>query len=478
MKIVSMAVENIMKITSAFIVPTDSTILVQGGNAQGKSSCLDSIVMALAPKSVKTFPKQPLKAGSKKGSITIKVDGNDQIPPFTIVRSITEKGESLKIEPEKILAGETPRSFLDKLIGSISFDPLDFINKEPKKQRSTLMELIGLDVDEWERKEKEVFDERTIKGRELKIAEAKVNGAVVYEDVGTEELKVGDLTEKLQKAIKDNQEISNRKNANEKLKESAIEIKDVKIPELKKEIVELQSKLLAKQADLEAMESDLNNKREQYKKEKDDLSLTFPTDTSEIEVAISNIESTNSKIRHNKQIQSELAEKDSIQAAYDEIDQRLETIRADKLKAIQEANIPVPGLAFDDDGLVYNSIPLSQCSDGEKLMIGMGISMALNPTMRVLRIKDGSLLDNENLKIIQDMVKEKDYQVFVERVSSLDQYNATGKVGIYIEEGEIIMMDGKAVEKKLSTKKSDTPIKNNQAERVSAFLNTHKDEDW
>jgi hypothetical protein len=56
-------------------------------------------------------------------------------------------------------------------------------------------------------------------------------------------------------------------------------------------------------------------------------------------------------------------------------------------------------ISFDDDGILYNGLPLAQCSDGEKLMVSMGISMALNPTLRVLRIKDGSLLDKTNLAI-------------------------------------------------------------------------------
>ena len=456
MKIVSLQIENIMKIGAAFIQPSDSTILVQGCNAAGKSSVLDSLVMALAPKSAKTFPKNPIKSGAKRGNIVIKVDGNDSIPNFTIVRSITEKGESLKIEPEKVLAGETPRSFLDKLIGSISFDPLDFINKDPKRQRSALMELIGLDVDEWERKEKEAFDRRTEIGRDLKVAEAKIKDAVFYEDVGTEEIKVSDLATKLQKAIASNQEIANRLKANGNLKQSAISNKE-KVESIKIQIVDLEK-------EIDRLERVIADQRTKYKSEKDDLDLTFPIDTNEINSEIQSVESTNSKIRHNIQVNHDTMLKDRVQALYDAAESTLEAIRADKLKAIQEANIPVPGLLFDDDGLVYNSIPLSQCSDGEKLMIGMGISMALNPTMRVLRIKDGSLLDPNNLKIIQDMVRENGFQLWVEKVNDVAGYESSGKVGLYIQEGEVIMMDGKPVEKKSvpaekkSTKKSDAPI--------------------
>jgi len=176
MKIISLAVENIMKIRAAFIKPTDDVVLIQGDNGAGKSSILDAIVFAF--KGDRELPAEPVRKGAKKGNIKIHMDGDPKldIPPFVITRTITDKRATLKIEPAEILHGETPRSFMDKIIGSISFDPLAFINNDSKKQRKILLELIGVDVDELDRSEKEVFDERTVKGRELKAAEIKVKG--------------------------------------------------------------------------------------------------------------------------------------------------------------------------------------------------------------------------------------------------------------------------------------------------------------
>jgi hypothetical protein len=98
--------------------------------------------------------------------------------------------------------------------------------------------------------------------------------------------------------------------------------------------------------------------------------------------------------------------------------------------------MPVPGLSFNESELLYNDIPLSQASDGEKLMIGLGISMALNPKLRVLRIKDGSLLDESNRQIIREQLKDKDYQLWFESVSS------DKSVGIFIEDGGVVAIDG------------------------------------
>jgi molybdopterin converting factor small subunit len=445
MKIISLSVSNIMKVTAAFIQPKSEVVVIQGENEAGKSTLLNSIVMAFGGDRV--LPEIPLKKGSKKGEIVVKLDGDKslRIPPFVITRSFTDKKAYVKIEPESVTAGETPRSFLDKLIGSISFDPLKFINEESKKQRKTLLTLIGIDPDEWDAKEKVAFDKRTEIGRELKVAEAKCKDRVVYDDVEeTEEIKVGDLTARLQKAIAYNQDRINRINKNESLKGAAIGNKEM-VEKLKKQIAEL--------------EETITEQRDRYKAEKDDLALSMPEDIDAINSEIQSIESKNSKIRHNRQVKDELREKALKDAAYADADAQVDEIRTDRLKLIQEAAMPIPGLSIDDSGILYNDIPLDQCSDGAKLMIGVAISMALNPTVKVILIRDGSLLGPKNMALLQKLVKDKEYMLFIERVADLDQYNSTGQIGIYIQEGAIEFLDGVPVEKVKASAKSKADVK-------------------
>jgi len=413
MRITELVISNVMKIKAIHIVPKSEVVLVQGVNGAGKSSLLDTIVMAFKGK--KEFPEVPLHKGSKRGSIKISIDGDDIIGPFTITQNITEKSSTLIIEPDKVLAGETPRSFLDKLIGKISFDPLQFINEEGKKQRRVLMELIGIDVDKLDREEKAIFDERTVIGRDLKIAKARTEGLEYYKDVKeTEEIKVSELSKKLTDATSYNQALTNS------LRDNQIRAEEGK--RIKAQIDDLTAKF-------EAI-------KEKFQSEKKRLAGMEPQDISTINAEIQDIETTNYRIRANNTYKMESEALQAIQDEYDAVDKHLEIYRANRLRIIQEANIPVDGLTFDDDGLLYNDIPLSQCSDGEKLMVSMGISMALNPTMRVVRIKDGSLLDKKNMAILETMCKDKDFQLFIERVSDRDTYEKGGKVGILIEEGE------------------------------------------
>ncbi|MBA7591399.1 hypothetical protein ES708_33555 [subsurface metagenome] len=71
----------------------------------------------------------------------------------------------------------------------------------------------------------------------------------------------------------------------------------------------------------------------------------------------------------------------------------------------------------------------------------MSIAMALNEKFKVILVKDASLLDKENLKVIREMAKDGGYQVWLEMVSD------TGEMGFYFVEGEIESVNGKKVKK-------------------------------
>ena len=100
--------------------------------------------------------------------------------------------------------------------------------------------------------------------------------------------------------------------------------------------------------------------------------------------------------------------------------------------AMAEANMPIPGLSLTAGTVMLNGLPFDQASDAERLRASVAIAMAGNPQLRVIRIKDGSLLDDGGIQMIADLAKENDYQVWLERVDS------TGKIGIVMEDGEVV----------------------------------------
>ncbi len=58
--------------------------------------------------------------------------------------------------------------------------------------------------------------------------------------------------------------------------------------------------------------------------------------------------------------------------------------------------------------------------------------MAMNPKLRVLIVRDGSLLDDASMEIMRGLATDADFQIWMEVVDS------SGAVGICIEDGMVV----------------------------------------
>ncbi|MBA7589934.1 hypothetical protein ES708_32033 [subsurface metagenome] len=93
--------------------------------------------------------------------------------------------------------------------------------------------------------------------------------------------------------------------------------------------------------------------------------------------------------------------------------------------------IPDLKLSLTETEIAYDGTPYSQIAYSEQLKVCIKIGMALNPKLKVLRISDWTLLDNESKETVRQMSREFGYQIWAEEVDE------SGNVGFYIEEGEV-----------------------------------------
>jgi archaellum component FlaC len=424
MKIIRLSAENVMKLSAVEIVPQDNLILITGENGAGKSSVLDSIVMALCGKS--TIPDKPIKDGADKGKIVVELE------QYRIERSFTQGNSYLKIENSNGSTVKSPQKFLDELIGKISFDPLEFMNQKPDDQAEIFLSLIGVDVKALDAEEATLREERALVGRDLKKSEAFISNNPFFTEVmNVEEQSIGELSSLLTSSIQYNQDWDRDFEENEGLKLKGAACR-ARIDQIQEEIEKLTNE--AKSLDIE-----IDDLKTTYRTNRDHLDAHPKRDISELQKKMSTFEEVNEKVRSNRthlEIAEEIKE---IKGQYELLTRQIQAVDDKRKQLLSSAPMPVPGLSFESGKITYNGIPLAQCSDGEKLMISLGISMALNPTLRVLRIKDGSLLDEKNRKIIYDRIKDNDFQLWLESVSS------DKSVGIFIEDGSIVAIDGQAV---------------------------------
>lgn len=408
MKIIKLQSENFKKIKAISIEPTDNMVVISGRNGQGKTSVLDSILVALAGKQ-KDIVK-PIRDGELRSTITL------DLGKFIVIRTFKENASKLEIINKDGEFMTSPQTMLDELIGTLSFDPLEFANKSQKEQRATLLQLINVDIDSFAAKRKHFYDYRHETGIERKalpeftiseIAEAERFATFPLTDVAT-------LSAQLASAMTQNESFTNAQRRLDQISKDE-ESMGVRLIELKTQIEALERGLEA-----------LTEERKQLN------TIQFNgQDLEGMRAAIVNADENNQRIRKAKETLVVVKEIQQIDAEYNKFTAEIEKIDRDLQLTLEKAVMPIEGLGVSDDGVTFNKIPFAQLSTSEKLKISMAIAMAMNPELRVIRILDGSLLDEDNMAIIRQMAIDKDFQVWVEVVDS------SGKVGICIEDGEV-----------------------------------------
>ncbi|HPI98140.1 MAG TPA: hypothetical protein PLV56_05290, partial [Synergistales bacterium] len=108
---------------------------------------------------------------------------------------------------------------------------------------------------------------------------------------------------------------------------------------------------------------------------------------------------------------------------------------ASKDEALQKASFPIKGLSVSEDDVLYKGIPFEQCSQAEQEEISFSIGAALNPQARIMFFKNASLMDSDTLSRMEQKADEMDYQIFLERVGTIDD----GQTGFYIEDGSVVI---------------------------------------
>jgi DNA repair exonuclease SbcCD ATPase subunit len=414
-KIIELKAENVKRLKAVEIVPKSNTVIISGRNGQGKTSCLDAIWLALgggnAAKDSQTA--RPIRDGEKKATVSLDLD------EIKVTRSWTDTGGmTLKVESKDGATYKSPQSLLDGMVGKLSFDPLAFSRMPPVEQKKTLLGLVdlGFDPNAMEIERKKIYDERTIVNRDLKALEARIESMPLHPDVPQEEVSMKDLWKQAQEA---NMQIS----ANARLRDE-LERKRHMAATLKENMENLEKELEQKRSELTVIVLDGKELAAKVEALKD-------PDTESINAQLANVESTNAKVREaaarrelEKQASTLRSESEAKGTMLNELDDK-------KKSALQNAKFPVAGLGFDTDGVLFNDIPISQCSSAERIKVSLAIASALNPRIRVIRVNDGSLLDSQSMAEVERMAAEHDMQVWIERVDE------TGNVGIVIEDGEV-----------------------------------------
>lgn len=453
MKVVQLIAENVKKLKAIMIKPDGNVVKISGDNEQGKTTVLDCIWWALG--GTKNIQDMPIRSGEKKAKIEVRLGEDENAIDLIVTRRFSESGSTIEVTNKDGDVKKSPQAILDGIMGKLSFDPLAFSKAKKEEQVQTLLKIVDLKHDhaklaaiagipfvagetpivDINNAYAAVYSSRTAVNSEVSMYEGQLkqyeNTVETVPVVVTELIAERDRLFSINKGneafrnsikavIEESGRLTQKKNDKEK-RLTEIDLEIVRLTNLRSEIA---SEVASLQFNIEECENRIH-------KHDDDVKNLKYEDMTKINEKIANADKQNRDAKDWESKQNIVANLNEKTYKSEALTKTLEKIKEYKETLIAQAKFPIPGMGFSSDGVTIDKIPFDQCSAAQKLKVSVAVAMALNPKLRVIRIDDGSLLGPANMKIIEEMAKENDYQIWMEVV------DVSGKVGIYIEDGEV-----------------------------------------
>ncbi len=426
--ITRLEVEHVKRINLVRIDADGKSVILTGDNAQGKSSIIDAVFLALTGKGL----DEPIQRGSSKASVNLVIGNAEKT--FEVEKSITAKGSYLRVRDAEGKQVPSPQQFIDGLIGGrLALDPLAFLDLAPKAQADSLKEVLGLSEKfaALDAERKGYFEARTISNRQKDTAEKQLQPMKApAAGLPEEEVTAGGLIaerDALQAKAQVAKEAMQRSlEADDCLEDAEALVKDYegKLAAAKKALVDAQK--------AQNMRSDEMDKAA--------AEAPKPADVEAVTKKLSELDATNAAIRAGREYRRVFGEFKKARDESESLTKNLEKIEESRAKLLKDAKLPVDGMTIGEDGVFVDGLPLSQKSTAEQIRLSAMIAMAAQPQLRLLIVREGALCSVANRKLIYDMAEERQFQVFEERFSE-----TPGAEGLFLVDGEIAFVDGKPV---------------------------------
>lgn len=395
-KIHSLQIENVKRVKAVHMTPAENGLTVIGGrNGQGKTSVLDAIAWALGGN--KFRPGNPQYAGS-------------EIPPEIKIRLnngliVERRGKNSSLTVTDPSGAKAGQQLLDSFVEQLALDLPRFMQASDREKAETLLQILGVgpQLAQMETEEKKLYNERLTIGR---TADQKAKFAAEmpwFDGMPNEPVSPMELIQRQQEILARNGENARKRSRKEQLERDYSFKLDI--------VAELRRKLQEAEEALEKTANDLSVAR------MDALDLQDQS-TAKLEASIANIEEINRKIRAN--LDKEKAQEDArnYTVEYQKLSVQIDEIRAARMRLLEDAELPLPGLTIQDGKVTYRGQPWDCMSGSEQLKVATAIVRRLNPNCGFVLMDRLEQMDPETLREFGAWLESEGLQVIATRVST------------------------------------------------------------
>lgn len=390
MKVDSVEIEYFKRVTHVAIYTSGQSVELVGKNEAGKSSVLDAIRAAMA--GAKAIDPAPLHDGQRKGSIKLAVG------ELIIERHFSRgnvKGRLTITDPSGRKWGQRD---LDELWGMFTFDPLAFTRLQPRQQVEQLQALAG---DAFVQRLAEL--DSAIKVATRRRADAKRDLERIGQVAVPEKVAPVDITEV-------HQQLESADAFNRRQRQLRRDLDTImnRCGKAQTAVAEAEKALKAAQHELALADQALD---EAPKPEAE-------IDTSDLTQKIVDASRINAAAGEYDRAVGKLTQRTHAAQVVNEFEDQIAELRGTRAAHAASVQLPVPGLTWTPDGVELHGLPFEQHSSSKRLRVAALIGMAQSPALRIMRVDDGSLLDQDSFNELLQLAEDHDVQLWVETVGA------------------------------------------------------------
>lgn len=412
-KINRLEIENVKRIKAVKISPTENGLTIIGGNNnQGKTSVLDAIAWALG--------------GEKYRPSRAQRDGSAIPPNLHVVLSnglvVERKGKNSALKVTDPGGNKGGQQLLNEFVEQLALDLPRFMEASGKEKAQTLLKIIGIGdrLAELDQKERELYSTRTSVGQIAVKKEKFAEEQTFYPDVPREPVSPSGLIREQQEILARNGE-NQRKREQVKKYQSSVHFFRQSVDSMRKQLETEERKLKEAEENLRIAQMDAEDLQDES--------------TAELEESIANIEEINRKVRAN--LDKEKAEDDAreFRKQYESLTAEISSIRSEREKLLDRAELPLTELSVEDGELVYRGQKWDNMSGSDRLKVSTAIVRKLNPKCGFVLLDKLEQMDTGTLKEFGEWLEEEGLQAIATRVST------GGECSIIIEDGYVAEQD-------------------------------------
>lgn len=452
------------------------SVEITGKKGTGKTSVIDAIRYALTNSSERDWI---VKNGENEGEIIVETDSG-----LTIDRKArTNKADYISVK-ENDTRVTKPETFLKTIFTPLQLNPIEFTQMSKAEQNRAILDLIEFEWDlNWIREkfgeipqgvdysqnilqvlndiqsEKGAYFQsrqdinREIRNKQAFIADIAADIPANYQAEVWENYDLATKYAELMKRKEHNNRIERAKafaqTYQNKLRGLQAE-HDITVSAAKdtiaaekesilQSIARLKAEISAAERELETLGDKLDDKIKvadaEYKEQKAKLDAdvgvaqkyidTAPLNVADLQEEIQTAEEMKKHLNEYRRMRTMQAELDVLREKSKAFTEKIELARSLPGEILQEATLPVEGLTVENGVPLINGLPITNCSDGEKLELCVDVAIHNPSGWQIILIDGAEKLDDASRKRLYAKCKEKGLQFIATRTTNDNELEVT-----------------------------------------------------